>query len=51
MLYLGIAAQGRGPKLVFLRALITLISAAQAEFDANASSWPPGWTPRTPILS
>ena len=33
-LYVGIAAQGRGPKLVFLRALTTLLSAAQAEFDA-----------------
>ncbi|HEY8124532.1 MAG TPA: DISARM system helicase DrmA [Methylocystis sp.] len=31
--YLGIAAQGRGPKLVFLRALTTLLAAAQAEFD------------------
>jgi hypothetical protein len=37
-LYLGIAAQGRGPKLVFLRALTTLVSAAQSAFDANASS-------------
>ena len=35
-LYLGIAAQGKGPKLVFLRALTTLLTAAQAEFDANA---------------
>jgi hypothetical protein len=33
-LYLGIAAQGRGPKLVFLRALTTLLAAAQAEFEA-----------------
>jgi hypothetical protein len=33
-LYVGIAAQGRGPKLVFLRALTTLLAAAQAEFDA-----------------
>ncbi|MGX5733388.1 hypothetical protein [Bosea thiooxidans] len=29
-LYMGIAAQGRGPKLVFLRALTTLLAAAQA---------------------
>jgi hypothetical protein len=34
-LYLGIAAQGRGPKLVFLRALTTLVASAQAAFDAN----------------
>jgi hypothetical protein len=33
-LYVGIAAQGRGPKLVFLRALTTLLSAAQSEFEA-----------------
>jgi hypothetical protein len=32
--YLGIAAQGKGPKLVFLRALTTLLTAAQAEYDA-----------------
>jgi hypothetical protein len=32
--YVGIAAQGRGPKLVFLRALTTLLSAAEAEFEA-----------------
>jgi len=35
-LYLGIAAQGKGPKLVFLRALTTLLTAAQAEYDASA---------------
>ena len=34
--YLGIAAQGRGPKLVFLRALTTLVAAAQAEYEAAA---------------
>jgi hypothetical protein len=33
-LYLGIAAQGRGPKLVFLRALTTLVAAAQSAYDA-----------------
>lgn len=32
-LYMGIAAQGRGPKLVFLRALTTLVSLAQAEYE------------------
>jgi hypothetical protein len=34
-LYLGIAAQGRGPKLVFLRSLTTLLAGAQAAYDAN----------------
>ena len=37
-LYLGIAAQGRGPKLVFLRALTTLLTAAQAEYDLHAAA-------------
>ena len=32
-LYVGMSAQGRGPKLVFLRALTTLVAAAQAEYD------------------
>jgi hypothetical protein len=40
--YLGIAAQGKGPKLVYLRALTTLLSAAQAAYDQAASSVPPG---------
>ncbi len=31
--YLGLAAQGRGPKLVYLRGLTTLLAAAQAEFE------------------
>lgn len=35
--YLGIAAQGRGPKLVFLRALTTLVAAAQSEYEAAAA--------------
>lgn len=30
--YLGVAAQGRGPKLVFLRSLTTLLAASQSEF-------------------
>ena len=33
-LYLGIAAQGRGPKVIFLRSTITLMAAAQAAWDA-----------------
>jgi len=31
--YLGLAAQGRGPKLVFLRALTTLLAAAAAQYE------------------
>jgi hypothetical protein len=34
-LYVGLAAQGRGPKLVFLRALKTLLAAAQAAYQAH----------------
>lgn len=34
-LYLGLAAQGRGPKLVFLRALKTLLGAAQAAYESD----------------
>jgi hypothetical protein len=37
--YLGLAAQGRGPKLVFLRALTTLAAAAQAEYEAATRGW------------
>lgn len=37
-LYLGIAAQGRGPKLVFLRSLTTLVAAAQAAYNENQPS-------------
>jgi hypothetical protein len=40
--YMGIAAQGRGPKLVFLRALTTLLAMSQAAYDAAASSVRPG---------
>ena len=36
-LYLGIAAQGRGPKVVFLRSAITLMAAAQAAWDTGAA--------------
>jgi hypothetical protein len=50
-LYLGIAAQGRGPKLVFLRALTTLVAAAQAAFDANAPSSPSGKNPADPYMT
>jgi hypothetical protein len=40
--YAGLAAQGRGPKLVFLRALTTLVAAAQAEYEAAAVDLAPG---------
>jgi hypothetical protein len=50
-LYVGIAAQGRGPKLVFLRALTTLLSAAQAEFNAHATSSAAGKNPADPYMT
>ncbi len=50
-LYLGIAAQGRGPKLVFLRALTTLLAAAKAEFDAQAATSQPGRNPADPYMT
>ncbi len=37
-LYLGVAAQGRGPKLVFLRALVTLLAAAESERQRETAS-------------
>lgn len=37
-LYLGIAAQGRGPKLVFLRCLTSMLAAAHAAYDSNQTS-------------
>jgi hypothetical protein len=39
-LYVGLAALGRGPKLVFLRALSTIMSAAQEAAVANAGASP-----------
>jgi len=39
-IYLGVAAQGRGPKLVFLRALTTLLAAAQSEYEAAGATKP-----------
>jgi hypothetical protein len=50
-LYLGIAAQGRGPKLVGLRALTTLMSAAQAEFEAEAPTSEAGKNPADPYMT
>jgi hypothetical protein len=37
-LYMGVAAQGRGPKLVFLRSLTTLVAIAQAEYEAAGAT-------------
>ena len=34
-LYLGIAAQGRGPKVIFLRSMTTLMAAAQVAWNKN----------------
>ena len=37
-LYVGVAAPGRGPKVVFLRSMTTLMAAAQAVWDGAVSS-------------
>jgi len=37
-LYVGLASPGRGPKLIFLRALTTLLAAARAEADGGADA-------------
>ena len=37
-LYVGVAAQGRGPRVVFLRSMITLMAAAQAAWEAAAGA-------------
>lgn len=50
-LYLGIAAQGRGPKLVFLRSLTTLVAAAQAAYEANAPADKKGLNPADPYMT
>ena len=50
-LYLGIAAQGRGPKLVFLRSLTTLMAAAQAAFDAHVPANGQGNNPADPYMT
>ena len=43
-LYVGIAAQGKGPKLVFLRALTTLLAAAMHEYGASGTAADPYMT-------
>jgi hypothetical protein len=50
-LYLGIAAQGRGPKLVFLRSLTTLVAAAQAAYDAHLPSKSQDRNPADPYMT
>jgi hypothetical protein len=50
-LYMGLAAQGRGPKLVFLRALTTLLAAAQAEFEAARAAGIGGDNPADPYMT
>jgi hypothetical protein len=50
-LYLGIAAQGRGPKLVFLRSLTTLVAAAQAAYDANVPADAKDRNPADPFMT
>jgi helicase-like protein len=49
-LYLGISAQGRGPKLVFLRSLTTLMAAAQAAFELGKSQGEVG-NPADPYMT
>ena len=48
-LYLGIAAQGRGPKVIFLRSMTTLMAAAQAAWKENESEEPPN--PADPYMT
>ena len=50
-LYLGIAAQGRGPKLVFLRSLTTLVAAAQAAYDTNIPADAKSRNPADPYMT
>jgi hypothetical protein len=50
-LYLGIAAQGRGPKLVFLRSLTTLVAAAQTLYDTNIPAEAKGRNPADPYMT
>lgn len=50
-LYLGIAAQGRGPKLVFLRSLTTLVAAAQAAYERNTAASGEEINPADPYMT
>ena len=49
-MYLGIAAQGRGPKVIFLRAMTTVMAAAQAAWNA-AHGAGAGRNPADPYMS
>ena len=49
-LYVGVAAQGRGPKLVFLRTLVTLLAAAQSERGRDAAAGASG-EPTDPYMT
>ena len=46
--YIGVAAQGRGPKVLFLRSAITLMAAAQAAREAAAGA---GTDPADPYMT
>jgi hypothetical protein len=48
-LYVGLAALGRGPKLVFLRGLTTVLAAAQSLYDRNAGG--EGLSPVDPYMT
>ena len=48
-LYVGVAAQGRGPRVVFLRSMITLMAAAQAAWDAAGGGG--GSNPADPYMT
>lgn len=48
-LYVGISAQGRGPKVIFLRSTITLMAAAQAAWEAMVKD--PGSNPADPYMT
>lgn len=50
-LYLGISAQGRGPKLVFLRSLTTLLAAAKSLYDESAKNHVAGDNPADPYMT
>jgi MgtC family len=41
-LYVGLASPGKGPKLIFLRTLVSLLAAAQKEADADMAERPYG---------
>jgi hypothetical protein len=50
-LYMGVAAPGRGPKLVFLRSLTTALSAATTQWGSNPLLDPATINPADPYIS